>query len=439
MSRTIAPALLLAALVSGCGGDAAISESTLVATIGEAQLTAGQLEAFLLQAPEAPTILQGQSVLSLWLDHAGLVVASADSSLLDEPATRDAAMSPELLRLSIAALAGQTRGQRPPPESAQVDSLARLDEVRVFERFYITFTDPNDTVFARNAATRMVALRTALGTIPTEEFALNRIPAAMTQGVSRIRTAAMSRAEIPSDLAPELWRLEPGMVSDLLVGDGAVQLFVRLPQKDGTDQLQRWLKARLDLRADSIFVDSLARAAGLSIPETSLPRVRLLAREPFTTDDDTPLATFDGGGTVTVAEIRTWLGVMPMAARAGLMVAPDSGITIFLTEMGKREIMRRIAPMPEEAAVAAASQAFKDQVDRLRVTLRALPATGSSSERTNAWVAELLSGQRALVPLPGALGVVLRDRFAATVNFEALEWVVQRAASAWAVKSGQET
>jgi len=438
MYRVIAPSLLFAALLSGCGGDTAMSESTVVATIGEAQLTAGQLEAFLLQAPDAPTILQGQSVLSLWLDHAGLVVASADPSVLDDPATREAAMAPELLRQSIAGLASQTRGNRPPPTAAQMDSLGRLNEVRVFERFYIPLTDPNDTVFAKAAGTRMVALRAALGTISTEDFSLSRIPASMTSGVSRMRTAAMSRSEIPPDLAPELWRLEPGMASDLLVGEGAVQLFVRISKEEGAEQLKRWLTARLDLRADSIFVDSLATSSGLVIPDASLPRLRRLAQEPFTADGDEPLATFDGGS-VTVAETRIWLGVMPMAARAALMVASDSGISTFLTESGKRAIMHRMAPEPDAAAVTAVAQSYAERLTALRATLASIPAAGDPSATTNAWIADLLAGRRSLVALPGALGVVLRDRFGATVNFEALEWVVQRAASAWAVKSGQAT
>jgi hypothetical protein len=439
MSRVIAPLLVLTLTLAGCSKGQEFTETSVVATLGDAELTAGRLEAFLLQAPEAPTILQGQSLLSLWLDHAGMVMASGDPALLDGTATQEAAMAPELLRASIAALANQTRGNRPAPTTPQVDSLARLDQVRVFERFYIPLTDPNDTTSARRAGVRMRELRTALGTIPTEAFSLSRIPANMTSGVSRSRTSAMSRAEVPQEIAPELWRLEPGMVSDLLVGNGAVQLFVRVPDEDAEEQLGAWLKGRLDLRADSIFVDSIARAAGLSIPAASLPRVRNMAREPFAADGEGPLVTLADGGMVTVADLRSWLGVMPLAARAGLITASDSGATIFLTEMAKRSIMQRMAPALDEAVVAAATREYTAKVDSLRSNLATMAPSADATERVNNWMDELLAGRRRLVPLPGALGLVLRDHYRTTVNFEALEWVVQRAASAWAVKSGTET
>jgi hypothetical protein len=101
--------------------------------------------------------------------------------------------------------------------------------------------------------------------------------------------------------------------------------------------------------------------------------------------------------------------------------------------------MQRIAPEPPAEAVAAISANYAARLDSLNAELASLDTTATPTEQAKEWITRIFAGERPLVPLPGALGIVLRDRFQATVNFEALEWVVQRAASAWAAKAGTET
>jgi hypothetical protein len=438
MYRRIGPALMLATLISGCGGDEAMSESTVVATIGEAQLTAGELEALLIQAPEAPTIVQGQAVLSTWLDHAGYLVAQSRGDDLRAAGARDEVTAPEVARASILALAAATRQSRPIPTDAQVDSLAALGTVRAFERFSVPLPDPTDSVAVDAGLRRLAELRRAVGALPQEQFSIAALPAEVLQGLERSTTPGLTRAELPPAISGGLWRLEPGMISDFISGAGGAQVFIRLPADQIREQLRVWLADRLNLAADQRFVDSLAATAKLTFADDAVTRMRALGREPIRSADTAPLGTFEGGQ-VTVADARTWIGYMPPATRAGILIGSDSAMSTLLTEAGKRAIMQRIAPAPSPEAVAAIEANYATRLDSLDATTSSLDASASPTDKAKQWITQIFAGQRPLIPLPGAMGLFLRDRYEATVNFEALEWVVERAASAWAVKSGTET
>lgn len=438
MYRVIAPVLLLALSVTGCNKEQAFSDSTIVATIGEAELTAGDLEALLIQAPAAPTIVQGQAVLSTWLDHAGYVVAAGRGDDLRGDVTRDEVMAPEVVRASILELAMQTRSNRSAPTDAQVDSLGALGTVRVFERFAVPVANPTDSVAVDAAIGRLANIRRAIGTLPPDSFSVAGLSPALLQGVERSTTSALTRAELPPQIGAGLWRLDPGMASDFIAGAGDAQVFVRLPVHQAREPLRAWLAERFNLVADQKYVDSLATDAGLRLADNAIVRMRALGREPLRTEDTAAFGSFNGG-VISVADARTWIGFMPPAIRAGILDGSDSSITTLLTEAGKRAIMQRIAPPPPAEAVAAVQASYAARMDSLDAILATFDASGSPTDRAKQWITRIFSGQAPLIQLPGAMGLFLRDRYEATVNFEALEWVVQRAARAWAVKSGQAT
>lgn len=438
MPRVLVPLLLLALPIIGCGKDQGFSDSTIVATIGEAELTAADLEALLIQAPAAPTIVQGQAVLSTWLDHAGYVVAAARGDDLRGETVRDDVTAPELVRVAILELAMQTRATRPAPTDAQVDSLAALGSVRVFERFSVPVTDPRDSVAVDAAIGLLANIRRAIATLPPDSFSAANLSPALLQGVERSTSAALTRADLPPTIGAGLWQLEPGMVSDFISGAGGAQVFVRLPVGQAREQYRAWLAERFNLAADQKYVDSLAADAGLRLADGAVLRMRQMGREPIRSEDGAALGTFNGGE-ITVADARTWIGFMPPAARATMLDGSDSALTTLLTEAGKRAIMQRIAPAPPPEAVAAVQANYVARLDSLDAALATLDATDNPTARARQWITRIFAGQAPLVQLPGAMGLLLRDRYEATVNFEALEWVVQRAASAWAVKTGQET
>jgi hypothetical protein len=438
MSRAIGPALLLAALVSGCGGEAAISESTIVATVGDAELTAGELEALLIQAPAAPTIVQGQAALSIWLDYAGYVVAQARGDDMRSDAVRDQVTEPELARAAILGLATDLRTTRSAPTDAQVDSLAALGTVRVFARYSVPVNDPTDSAAVDAALRRLAELRRAIGAIPQEGFSLAALPAEVVLGLEQTITPGLTRADLPQAIGGGLWRLDPGMASDFISGAGGAQVFVRLPATQAREPLRTWLAERLNIAADQRYVDSLAAAAQLRFVEGAETRMRALAREPLQSTDTMPLGSFDGGA-VTVADARAWIAFMPPATRAGILTGSDSAMSTLLTEAGKRAIMLRIAPAPAPDAVTTIRANYMARLDSLDAASASLAQDGGPTAKALQWIREIFAGQRPLIPLPGAMPLYLRDRYEATVNFEALEWVVQRAASAWAVKAGTET
>jgi hypothetical protein len=438
MHRVITPTLVLAAVLTGCGGGEEFSDATVVATIGEAELTAGALESLLIQAPDAPTIVQGQAVLSTWMDHAAYVVAASRGEDLTAESVRRDANAPEVVRAAILALATQARSTRPAPSDAQVDSLAALGTVRVFERLSVPVADPTDSAAVDRALRRLADIRREIGAMSTERFSMSQVPATLLTGVERSTTGALTRADLPAPISGGLWRLEPGMVSDFISGAGGAQVFIRLPAQDVREPMRVWLAERLNVAADQRYVDSLTAAAGLAFADDAILRLRQLGREPLRAEGDAPLGSFNGGE-VSVADARAWLGFMPAATRAGILVASDSAISSLLTEAGKRAIMQRIAPEPPAEAVAAISANYAARLDSLNAELASLDTTATPTEQAKEWITRIFAGERPLVPLPGALGIVLRDRFQATVNFEALEWVVQRAASAWAAKAGTET
>ncbi len=438
MYRVIAPLLLLALPMVGCSTDGGFSDSTVVATIGEAELTAGELEALLIQAPAAPTLVQGQAVLSTWLDHAGYVVANTRGDDLRGAAIRDEVTAPELVRVSILELAMQTRATRVDPTDVQVDSLASLGTVRAFTRFSVPVPDPTDSAAVDGAIRRLGNIRLEIGKLPLDSFSVAAIPPALLRDVEVSTTSGLMRADLPPAIGAGLWQLEPGMASDFISGAGGAQIFVRLPANQARDPLRTWLAERLNLAADQKYVDSLAAAAGLRFTDDAVGRMRQLSREPIRSEGDAPLGSFEGGE-VTVVDARNWIGFMPAAARASMLDGSDSAISTLLTEAGKRAIMQRIAPAPPAEAVAAIQASYAARLDSLDAALATLDASGGPGPRAMQWLTRIFQGQAPLVALPGSLGLLLRDRHEATVDFEALEWVVERAASAWAVKTGTET
>lgn len=425
MIRATSIAALAATILAGCATEPDRTDATVIASMGEATLTAGELTRILRQAPEAPGQVQGLAVVGMWLDHAALVTAAARADDLNSPEIRDPALEPDLLKATIFRLAQATHAGRPAPSDAAVDSLLGAGNVRAFDRYTVPgITSTSDSATVRTAVGRLLALANAAN------GATGPLPASATAGLTRQRTEAAARDQMDPALANALWELEPGKATPPVAGAGTMQVFVRLRNEDAREELRTWLLARNNLRADSAYVDSLAAAANIAFPDDLAARVRQLATEPIAAGTGAPLATFTGGE-VPESDARAWFGLMSPAVRANATTASDSAVQRLVTDMAKRRLMAALAPAEGDSAARADLQRdYARAIDALAADLAAAP-TSTPSLRTMAWMNQMLEGKRLPLTLPGSLGYVLRQRYGATVDLDALLWVVRRIANEW--------
>jgi hypothetical protein len=425
MIRATSFAALAALVLAGCATEPDRTDATVIATLGEATLTAGELTRILRQAPEAPGQVQGLAVVGMWLDHAAIVTAAAKSDDLTAAEIRDPTLEPDILKAAIFRLSETIHAGRPAPTDAAVDSLARSGNVRAFDRYTVPgIGSASDSAEVRAAAGRLLALANAANA------ATGALPASATAGVTRQRTEAVMRTQLDPALADALWDLEPGKASPPVAGSGTLQVFARLRDADAREELRTWLTGRDNLRADSIYIDSLATAANITFPTDLGARVRQLATEPIAAGSGAPLATFTGGE-VPESDARAWFGLMSPAIRANATTASDSAVMRLVTDMAKRRLMAAIAPAEGDSAARARLQGdYAAAIGQLTADLATTPAS-TPSIRTMAWLNQMLEGKRLPMVLPGSLGYVLRQRYGAIVDMDALLWVVRRIANEW--------
>jgi hypothetical protein len=254
---------------------------------------------------------------------------------------------------------------------------------------------------------------------------------AAAAGIEVSEPLASSRPELPEALAATIWRLGDNELSDPIVGNGAIQIFERMPAASAREQVAAWLTPVLQRRADADFIDSVVVSRGLTVADDGPARLRAAAVEPGTFDSEAPLATWSGGELGTL-ETRRWLGMMPAAERARLRLASDTSLTRTLSLMSRREILFDLAVasgIDPDASRAELLPVFREQLAVLMTDAR---AAGDPT----AWFNDILGGRRPFRPLPGALAAVLRERSQVTVSEEARSAATREAARTWQAAGG---
>jgi hypothetical protein len=431
--------------LAGCSGGALSPDQARAATIAEVPggvLTGATLERWLLKLPDPPGAISANVLVSAWMNTALAIDAIRNHRSLDDSATVDAAIAADADRgISLQYFERRDAGQ-PPVTDAEADSLADIDGTRVFQQILVRVpaTADSTTRLAAIASARALLKRAHDGA-NFAALAIEASPDSATRA-SQAFLPAITRdqlARLPQRMQ-QIWLLKPGDISNLIGSPVGVHIMRRATRDEARPRLKQFLAPILAHRADSVFIDSIAKAHHIEVAPDARPRVRAMAAEPVVAADSSPLASWQGG-TLTPAAVRTATLMLDPASRVRLSDASDSAITGYLRQLATREIMLGViapGPRPTPAARAALAPSFRTAIATLHTSLDRLPTTLSTGDAAAQFVDSALAGQRSL-GLPGALGGVLRSRAKVRVDQAALQSMLRTVATEWRLKHANDS
>jgi hypothetical protein len=432
-------------VISGCSGGALSPDRARAATVAElpgGKLTGATLEGWLLKLPEAPGPISANVLVSAWINTALAIDAFRSHQSLDDSATVDVAIAPDADRGTSLQYFERRDAGRPPVTDAESDSLADIDRTRVFQQILVRVPPRADSVTRMAAIARAQALlKRAHDGANFAALAVEASPDSATRASQGFLPAITREqlARLPQRMQ-QIWILKPGDISIMIGSPIGVHIMRRATRDEARPRLKQYLAPILAHHADSMFIDSIAKAHHIEVAADARPRVRAIGLEPVVAADSSPMATWQGG-TLTPAAVRSATLMLDPAARVRLTNASDSAITSYLHDLATREIVLGViapGPRPTPAARAALAPSFRTAVVTLHTSLDRLPATLSTGDAATRYVDSALAGQRSLA-LPGALGGVLRSRAKVRVDQAVLQSVIRNTATEWRLKHANDS
>jgi hypothetical protein len=441
---------MLPVILAGCGSGAAspakVREAT-VATAAGGSLQGASLEKWLLLAPRRPDLALGVGLVETWTNSAQVIDAFRHGATLDDSATVDEAIRPD----AIQGVAGQfimgRNATLPPVTDAEADSLAELDRVRVFQQLVLRIPGKRDSAIDAALINRgLVLVRRAQSGTPfttlvkeASEDSISRAHEGFLPGISREDLSVLPQK------VQAIWLLKPGDVSQMIAVAPRIFIFRRATRAESRPYLKAWLAPRFAQRADSLYLDSLTRAAHIVVAADARPRLRALAVAPVVVRDSAPMATWTGG-VVTPGMARTALLRIPTEQRIALTGGSDSIVTSFLYNVAQQQVVARAtssAPMPTPEARAVLGPKYRHALGLIRTMLAPLPSSASASTAATIYLDSISrlhpGGGFRYYPMPGNLTEVLRNHGAVTMDSNAIGSVVRMAADEWQVAHANDT
>jgi hypothetical protein len=445
--RPLCAVMLAAAslILTGCSGGALSPGQARVATVAEVPggaLKGATLERWLLKLPEPPKAVGANVLVSAWINSALAIDAFRGNRTLDDSATIDAAIAPDADRGVALQFFQRRDAGRPPITDAESDSLADIDQTRIFQQLLIRAPANADS------ATRMATvaraqefLKRAQGGANFAALAAEASPDSATRSSQGFLPAIThgQLARLPQRMQ-DIWNLKPGGISGLIGSSVGIHIMRRATRAEARPRLKQYLAPILAHRADSVFIDSIAKARHIKVAPDARPRVRALALEPVIAADSSPMATWRGGA-LTPAGVRSAALMLDPASRVQLSNASDSAITSYLRDLATRKIVLSVVapgPRPAPAARAVLAPAFRTAVTALHTSLGRLPTTINAGDAASQYIDSALAGQRSLA-LPGALTEILRSGAKLRVDHVALQSVVRAAAAEWSIQHANDS
>ncbi len=404
------------------GGDL---DSTVVVSVGKAELKGATLAAWLKQSPAPPTAASVGMLVSTWIDQAELATALGEGMTLDDSTTALEVIAPEAAQSVLEEYWRMRATARPKVSDRSVDSLAGRDEVRVFQHLFIDGSKAKDSVAGMAVITKMRAVQTRLKN--GESF--TTLVREASEDTATIRNngflPALTKAELPPEFQAAAWSLDPGETSQVLRSRIGLHMLRRVSAAEAREPLRQWLTPRIGRKADEQYVDSISVAKKLTLASDAVDRARLIAPEPLAVADSAPMASWTGGA-LSPSRLRVWIALLGPVERVLLSGAADSSTFLFIRETAKREMLLGIiAPGGPNTPEARRSllPLYRAALDSVLTDVREF-AGKDPGQAATAIIEGLVTGQRRYRPLPGALPAVLRSRVPAKVNTVALEAIL---------------
>jgi hypothetical protein len=420
---------------------------SVVAEAAGHQLTAGTAAALLAPNPQVPAELEVvRTLAAIWIDYTLLAEAVAQDSTF-------AALDLDAMTLPVRNEAVRVRLFQREVRADTVfndEELSRLWEesgpgTEVSVR-HILLMIPEGATAAQHDSVRLQAEALRRRAAGGEDFA--QLASTYSQEPSSAETGGdlgyFPRGMMVQPFEDAVFRLQPGEIAPVTetpFGFHVIKMEGRrmAPLTEAAAaEFRAMLAQQARMRADSLYVDSVARGAGLRIAPGAAAALREAGRRPASVREPAAaareLATYDGGR-YTAADLAEPLRALTPQMQTWLSAATDADLEGAVRRLALERILLEraraqglgLTPAEEDSILGEARLAIRRVLESSGLD-RFAGTRGTQAAAREAAVTELLRravlGEVQIIPLD-VFGSLLRDRYGAEVNDRALPLVLQ--------------
>jgi len=424
MRRCLSLALLLALAACGSFKDMFTSRRDTAAVAGSLKLPPDTL-ARILSAPKGLRLTKDAAtfVTNLWVDYALFAQATAAGKLPADSASAAKALWPEVAELRTQHWHDSLTARRPQPNGATLDSIYNGNDIRVFQ--HILIGAPQNATPQVKAAARKKAEATLAKVKKGGDFGqlaaeLSDDPGSKTdQGF--LPPSPKGRFVPTFDSAG--WKLGPGETSGLVESPFGFHIIKRPAAAAVEPRLAAYVGQQSGGKADSLYMDSLGKSNSLLVTKTAPADMKAALANPEGSKSSTKrLASFKNGE-LSVGEYLRWVRALPPQYNAQLRQANDSVLSQFARVLSLNVLLLRQA---DSAKVQITPPEWQGIYGRYTSTIDSLKSdmvlkgdsAGAShvGQLVSQYFDRLVAGQIRLRPMPGTLGLLLREQNRYRVN-----------------------
>lgn len=292
------------------------------------------------KVPLRPQVMTG--LATVYLDYAVYAVALAQGRNLDDSALVLAANWPNVSQLRWQRFHDRLVVAHATLSPQQIDSAFQAGEVRLFQHILVSVpSSAAPTVEQEKRRRAEGVLRRAAAQRSGDRFAqlarqFSEDPGSKTRG-GYLNATPRGRFVPAFDTAA--WRLEPGGMSGLVRSAFGYHIIRRPPLEEVRDSFRAELEDNLQVRFDSVYIDSLTKSAGLKVASGAPALVRQTIDQPVPAETDSrKLATYRGGA-MRVRDLARWMFAIDPRDLSGIGVASDGQLIQFVRRLAERQIL----------------------------------------------------------------------------------------------------
>ena len=434
--------------LSGCGdlGQAMTAHTDVVARAGGRELRVDEVAEMLALNPQIPAEPQVVRALAdLWVDYTLLATAVAEDSTL---ATLDLEEFTQPAREQAIVMKLRQQVIRPDTvfSDAQLAQRWATDgpgaEIRAR---HILLRIPTEATPAQRDSVRQIAEQLRQRATRGEDFAalatqFSQDPGSAERGGD---LDYFGRGRMVAPFEEAAFKLQPGQISPVVetpFGYHVIKMEGRRQQEmgDQREQFREYLVGQAHQTAETSYLDSISKSAGVKLEEGGLAVVREIAGRPDAALKGRAarrsIASYTGG-TFTTGEFLAFIRTQPPQVQSMFTTASDEQLENAIQQMTRKELLlaqagaRKISlsKAEEDSIRVDAQQAIRSLVQATGLTAAAQRGADKAAidTRIKTLLRGYITGEAQLVPL-GPFGFMLRDLYPAEINQGTFAQVVQK-------------
>jgi hypothetical protein len=376
-------------------------------------------------------------VSNLWVDYTLFAQAVAENALEADSATVYHAMWRDVAEFTAGHWFDTLIARRATPTPEKIDSVYRLDSVRVVQHMLVS-VDANATQAQRNAARRKIdaALARVQGGANFGAVVLEVSDEPAAQADSGFMPAAPRGAYV-AEFDTVAWRLAPGEMSGVVPTSFGFHIIRRADDAQARQRLEQYVTGALVNPMHEAYYAELDSLYDLELAGNAVGLVREALDDLGKAGKSRKKLVNFNDGAVTVADFAKWIQaevanpVEGPQQLASMRQLPDSVLEMGVTQLAQRYLFLReaeranVTVTPEEWTQI--QQSFSAQVDTLKnaigLGLDVIDPNASEADRRRAaairvdtFFDKMTTGESRLRLLPGMLTWTLRSRMESRVN-----------------------